>query len=435
MEANSLHMFCRSILVVFFCSLPILAGCRDESQPAPQKVSASSAKAAVSLTLLVVDDPGIVGTAKLLRGEWAERSGGELVIKQGTAADVQSGELNCDVVIFPSQLMAELVMQEKLRAVRKSVLEDRSYAFDDLLPALRDRVIRFGDDVFALPMGESPLLLAVEAGVEDDEEPSTTWDELGGKADFREQSSRELIARAVSFSDTQTRSELLFDPSDMSPRLTSEPFVRALQQMRTPAEPAEQGRFEIICPTSTSMPDKREWRLAELPTAREYFASLRNRWQRGASSPTTVLGFSGRMAAVTTSTRNATSAFKLLGWLGSGSAGRRISGGSAHTVWFRRSQAGQSHVWLGDAGSRLADDLITAQLSRDEVFLLPRIPGIDRYLEVLDETLAEAGAGQANPAEILETAATKWQVLTEELGVQRQMRSYRLHLGLEKWSN
>ena len=437
-EANSVHMTCRLFLVTFFGCLLFLSGCSKKADtPNSQEKQFLTTRASVSLKLLVIDDAGMANAARLLRGEWAERSGGELQVATGGIAQLLSAEAaSYDIVIFPSQRLAELVLSDKLRPVRKSVLNDRAYAFDDLLPSIRNEAMRFGGEVFALSLGEAPLVLASPGGDAADEAFAVeSWSQLENAQRIGSSPVPELIARAISYADSQTRAELLFDPADFSPRIAAEPFVRALEDMKL-QEPAagESRQYKVLAVGGSASEDSPNWQFSAFPRAEESFDSLRGRWERTARAPPTMLGFGGRMVAVTTDTRNATSAFKLLRWLGSGRAARRLSSSSDQTVWFRKSQATRAESWLNSVDSKSAARLITEQLSSSEVFLLPRIPGIERYLEALEQAIGGALDGTVPSAEVLASVSAEWEELTKELGAERQRRSYRLHLGLDRWT-
>src|SRR6478609_2586722 len=58
------------------------AGCphgkQAESEPA--KMEAGAPRASVALRVLVVNEPGVAEVINRLRGEWAERSGGEISV-------------------------------------------------------------------------------------------------------------------------------------------------------------------------------------------------------------------------------------------------------------------------------------------------------------------------------------------------------------------
>src|SRR6188472_3146603 len=60
--------------------LVLLAGCPRGTQPESDgaKKDAAAPRASVALRVLVVNEPGVADAINRLRGEWAERSGGDL---------------------------------------------------------------------------------------------------------------------------------------------------------------------------------------------------------------------------------------------------------------------------------------------------------------------------------------------------------------------
>ena len=438
-------MMSRKLLVANTVCFAILLGCdSDKPKSSDKPVSPPNARAAVELTVLVVDDPKLAEAVNLLRGEWAERSGGNLVVQETGWTDFETQEhVAGDVLIYPSSLLAELVARNYLRPVRESMLRDPAYAYEDLLPLIRNEVMRYGGKTFSISLGEAPLMLARPALSEDSEDKSRqgtlTWESLDehhrNTLDGKDLVA-ELIARAAAYTDPQRRSELLFEAKTMRPRLSAEPMQRALSAMLAgAASDAKAPAFQIACPTNSFLEQSRGFVLSPLPPARDVYDSLREKWEpRKTGSAFAVLGFSGRMASVTASTRNATSAFKLLSWLGSGSASRELSSRSQYTVWFRNSQRRQSNRWMQLPRNDYLTPLITKILSEDDCYQLPRIPGIDQYVEILRKTLANSKQG-SQVSVLLEEAAQNWEQLTDTLGRERQQQAYRYHLGLDTWSN
>lgn len=433
----------RLLLATIIVNLVGLAGCQEQSDKAsPSSSSAAPPRAAITLKLLVIGDPGLAEAVRLLRGEWAERSGGNLVVQEIASVEYKADGLpEVDVVVFPSRQLAELVVEKKLRPVRRSVLESASFAFDDVLPVVRNEVMRFGGDVFAISLGEAPLMLATNRQLADDELAGSvdvgTWPQVAKLAPHASgRPALELIARAASLVDPRLRSELLFDPKDMTPRLTAPHFERALEQMvELRGSDDIANSYKIACPTAGLFEEKPSWQLTPLPRAEETYNSIRDRWEpQTVATPLAVVGFAGRSAGVTTSTRNATSAFKLLAWLTSGSPASRVSSGSGGTTLFRNSQRHQAEKWLGKSGQESAP-VILKLLSTGEPYLLARITEIEQYLGLLDESVQRARQGEESVGEILKWASDHWEELTDKLGRDRQRRSYRLHLGLEIWSD
>jgi hypothetical protein len=60
-----------------------------------------------------------------------------------------------------------------------------------------------------------------------------------------------------------------------------------------------------------------------------------------------------------------------------------------------------------------------------------RIPGRQRYLDVLDNAVHEAIAGNTPPADCLNAAAEQWREITSELGIEAQRDAHWRSLGEE----
>jgi hypothetical protein len=126
-------------------------------------------------------------------------------------------------------------------------------------------------------------------------------------------------------------------------------------------------------------------------------------------------------------------AFQLAQWLTTGDVATGLSSRSTGTLWFRASQAGASGRWL--KGMTLAKEgepvtkIVAAALSADSPALVPRVPGIDEYLNALAEGVREAPADEAAATATLEKVAARWEEITDRLGRERQVAAYRRHLG------
>ena len=292
-----------------------------------------------------------------------------------------------------------------------------------------------------------------------------------------------LLARAVSYARQEGHMTLLFDIDTFEPRIASPPFVRALEEMTleiTRHQEMSQGEAELATSPFPSFSDAVKevaigraamtfgWpgvycpqsrdaahtpvgvSYAPLPRAKDCYRVTRNRWETSrVDTPVTLLGVAGRLASVTTFCRNAASAFKLLLWLGSGETATGISARSRSTLWYRHSQVEFFQRWqagcqgLPRPGLPVAEGLpaitgtrhrgmartVVGLLSSDECFLLPRIPGIDRYLESLADAVRGAIAGETAQS-ALQRAAGQWRQITRSLGRTGQQASYRAHLGL-----
>lgn len=491
------------IWILLACLVGWTAGCqkpRDVGSPRADSSARNATPLVVTLKLLVVDDPELASGIKRLRGEWAERSGGGRlqVLEWALSELVTANSLPADLVIYPSRYLGALVQGNCLRPLRDSVLLAPRFARTDLLPAIRDREIVYGGGVYALPYGSPPLMLCYNSRVLQAAgcEVPQTW------ADYRQVVRRlqdqavpcqlpladksaaiTLLARAVSYARQGGRMALLFDAETFQPRIAGPPFVRALAEIAVetlPFQKAGQGetapavsRFlgfrdavkevamgqsgmtmgwpGIDCPQSLDVASGPVGvSYAPMPRAKDCYSATRNQWEANRiDTPITLLGVAGRLASVTTTSRNAATSFKLLLWLGSGETATGISARSRYTLWYRHSQVGVAQRWqAGCQGPQLPGQpamtglraamgprqqgvarTVAKVLASEDCFLLPRIPGIDQYLESLANAVRSAIAGETATA-VLVRAADQWEQITGRLGREGQKLAYRAHLGL-----
>jgi hypothetical protein len=206
---------CLRWLVV--CVAVLLTGCPRGEQAKPQAVG-EAPRASVALRVLVVNEPGVAEAINRLRGEWAERSGGELSATSGEWKDVAAAKsIEADVVIFPSRYLGEMCTRNWLRPMRSSVLEGDEFDAKDVFPIVRRELMRWGGEVMALPLG---VELAVP-GRQNKSHPGLN-----------------LLAIAAPGAVTDGREGVLFDPQTMKPRITDAVFVEALQRLAK-AEPGK----------------------------------------------------------------------------------------------------------------------------------------------------------------------------------------------------
>lgn len=448
-----------AILCFALCFACMLAlGCKDPKPTAATGTQDSTAKghvaprlAASRLTVLIVDDAPIAAGLKILRGEWSERSGGQLIIKQITGPELQSAtELQADLIIYPSRYIGSLVAKNRLRPVRKSVLQSEEVAISDIFPLIRDTVLPYGGEIYALTLGESPLMLAgptqatADNNVDAETPPSeaiSTWRDLDLRLNTENSPLQyplavEMLVRGTTFAHRRGQSPGWFDSSTMQAKIASPAFVRALEQMQAEksADVAEQAPMQesIVWPSAMRTEAAESLVFRPLPVAAEVYNPLLKKWESNESQASLVfLGFAGRSASVTRSTRNSSSAFKLLQWIASDRIVLQLSPRSEATAWFRQSQVAKASKWLPPGGrSGETSYAVTKLLSAPRAELLPRIPGIDDYLKSLAESLRPAFDEELSAEEVLAHAAQQWDALTEKLGRDRQRTAYRKHLGL-----
>ena len=364
--AQPIYLFLVLLTLAFTCGCP-----KTQSTPsAPAASKPAEPRASVALRVLVVNEPEMVEALNRLRGEWAERSGGELSATATTWTDLSTAKtLDADVVLFPSRYLGELCTRNWLRPIRASVLDSETFKGTDIFPLVRNDLMKWGGQTMSLPLGIDRAAITPSA------EPGAL----------------SLLTLAAPNAISNERLGVLFDVETMKPRLTDSAIVEALEQLVQ----------------KTALP-------ADRPTL-------------------PILGHSDRLMGVTASSRNAASAFGLIEWLAqpetstqfarldSGVLPARISLASSPTWYDSKLTASQR--------AELSKSLI-ADLSGEKSLMIPRIPGIDEYLEALNDAVKSAVADKVPPAVALQKAADKWEQITEAHGRDAQRDAYRKHLGI-----
>ncbi len=419
----------RLLILVLICV--ISGGCRGAAEPQAPEAIVAKPRAAVRLTVLVVNDAELAQGIRLLAGEWSERSGGTLGVVEITLDELLAAqELAADVVIYPSRYLGTLVMRNWLRPVRESVLNDPALAWGDFLTMVRDQAVRYGGEVFALSLGEMPLVMAWQ-GVVPKKLPET-WEQLGTRAVRAEKSLEqpfpltcEFLSRTLAATPPADRATLFFNAQTMNAELLQPQMVHALETMAATASEADFSAAVVLPRTAIST------QLSPLLSADQVYNASLDQWEaRTKSLQPVICGFGGRLVSVTTESRNAASGFKLLPWLVSGSTGAQLSQRSTATLWQRASQVSQGARWFASAADDNCVSWLTAAMSRGNAYLLPRIPGIDQYLAELETALGKALSGKQTPTEALAGAAERWNEITEKLGRDGQRTAFNRHLGL-----
>jgi ABC-type glycerol-3-phosphate transport system substrate-binding protein len=370
----------------------LLPGCTNDegrSKPSQPKV-ASAPGPSLTLRVLVVNEPELAQAINRLRGEWAEQATGELETTTTTWAELAAAKtIDADVIVFSSRHLGELCARDWLRPVRTNVLESDDFDADDFFPLVRRDLIKWGGQPMALPLG-------VRLVTTDRQK----WPLGLG-----------LLARAAPRVVSRETLGILFDLKSMQPRIAEPEFLAALEEMVELSKP-EAALNEDQAEPSPNAAQKRRAEAIAVP----------------------VLGHSDRMAAVTASSRNAASAFKLLEWLASADISSRLGAADAGLLPVRRSLV-SSEKWYPD---HVADEerlkqasALQEALNSEQVLVIPRIPGIDKYLAVLDSEVKAALDGKVTSQVALDKTAQAWERITDARGRDIQREAYLKHLGLE----
>jgi hypothetical protein len=174
------------------------------------------------------------------------------------------------------------------------------------------------------------------------------------------------------------------------------------------------------------------WR--ESPGSNEVFRATLDRWESpsNGNGRVTLLGTRERLIGVSSASRNAASAFRLVAWLAGGEMSAQLGDATQDSYPCRRSQLRGIARRLGgeSAGRAGLAQAVEQAASRTEVFVLPRIPGIDQYLVALRHGLLSALANQTSSEAALADVSRQWDQITDSLGRAAQRRAYLQHLNL-----
>jgi hypothetical protein len=100
----------------------------------------------------------------------------------------------------------------------------------------------------------------------------------------------------------------------------------------------------------------------------------------------------------------------------------------------RRAQFAALRRTLQDSPGLASDTAIVrpveVALNRSDALMVPRIPGVDEYLDVLSRAVEEAMQGNRAPTDALKSAAEQWNAITDRLGRETQRAAYLNHLGI-----
>jgi hypothetical protein len=355
----------------------MLVGCADTESGSDGGIThnASEPRPSVTLRVLVVNEPELLEAIGRLRGEWTERSGGQLSASGVTWQEIAKAEnVGADLIVFPSRYLGELCLRKWLRPVRAGVLESESLDAADFFPMVRRDLIAWDGQAMALPLGVHVA--------------------INPKAVERD-SAVALLVEAAPEVVSNDRIGTLFDTETMRPRITEPPFVDALARL---AKSNESGA-------------PREDSSRRVP----------------------VLGFADRLIAVTSGSRNAASAFELAEWLASADISSQFARAGDGAMPVRRSLA-SSAAWYDSnfSASERADlgKRVEAALSVQRGLIVPRIAGVDEYMAALDEAVNDAASKKTVPQAALEKAAKRWEEITDAHGRDAQRAAYLKHLGI-----
>lgn len=469
-----------SALVAFF------AGCGPTSSPNP--ISDEKLGTAPQLTVLVSEAPYL---GDKIKAEWRSNTETEdvVTIRPITGKELAgASRLPGDLIVYPAGRIGELAEAGLIAPISDHTLDNDAFGLRDIYKNVRLQEMKWGEKVFALPLGSPQLVLVYRADIFDKLkiEPPQTWaeydalaarlakrDELGELAPAADapwrgaaeplaagHAGQMLLARSAAYAAHKEQISPLMELSSLKALLHQPPYVRALTEMAAANKSGKalpkltsatayleicEGRcaMAITWPSSTvkvaAAADKTKvLGFAELPGAREVYDFGDKKWEvRGADEDPHVplLALSGRMVSVTSTSSNQEAAENMATWLSCSEFSTQISPASPNTTLFRISQEPDVAKWVGtvsDQGLRQYVAVLRQSQERSRYAQGIRLPGRPEYLAALDHAVLDAVSGKKSPEESLTAAAAAWDKITASRGLESQKVALERSLGLKK---
>ncbi len=445
-------------------SLSILTGCPDPAatpvqQAGPQLSAEELARLQnAPLRLLLVGSPELAEEIKL---QFEARGDTTLVVEaindeQWQALPLADG-LAYDVLLAPADRLVSLAIDGQLLKLPPSWLE--KFSPSTWLP-LERRVGRWEQDIFAVSLGQPLWAVMYNAGQTAEAAPTQwprTWSDWRAAVQ-RDQAASDapqwleslagngaalaVLLRVVALAKSPAQTDLFFDRRTGEPRLTSPPFVQALEDLQatygaqaaelkslTPSDLVQRvssGQAKAALLSVPRLDDVNagtvQVRLAPPLVARRQYNFFDQSWTQlpeGGPSSQLIVG-TGPAVAVLRKTRKSQAAIRLMELLVESPTAETFAGYNASATPFRQDHLSDIRLWAGrqysvDAGSAFRD---IATLASDEVQggaeWLPPLPGNSQRLEALTEAVWAVLEGGQPPAAALEACQRRWVEIAAE---------------------
>lgn len=474
----------------------LLVGCTNDARHAQNDAAVEKELPwkGISLRLVVAGDRQLAEAVDRLRGEWQASTGADLQVAEINEEELLGDQPpQADAIIYPAYDLGALAERQWLRPLPDKTLSSDDLAWADIFEADKTFDANWGPVTYAFPFGSPTFVCFYRKDLLDrlSREPPANWgeyQELAAALADREKlgdaapaaaawsgtmeplaegwAGLTLLARAAAYAKHRNHFSTLFDMETMDPLIAGTPFVRALEELaaakayssddaldaspETVHEAFVSGRCGMALTWSSAAFGGREKEQPDstggegldvgciaLPGSPQAFNPKSEQWdaRRDGEPPRVPLvGMSGRVGSVTSSSDHPEAAFQLLAWLSGPEWSRRVSTASGATTLFRRSQVDSGGDWgdrrLSAAGAVAYAETIERALTSPDFFGAPRIEGRGRYLAALDQAVRNAVTGKTSSEDALRQAADEWRKITAELGLDRQRAAYRRSLGL-----
>ena len=493
----------------------MLAGCGGSAE-APK--SSAPPFPGVKISVAAIGEPAFLTTAANQRGEWEASTGASADIAKGVVEPEGVGQAH--LILFPAERLGDMIDAGLLIKIPEAMVQpppkkektaeeadsaadaneeeaEDPLLFNDILPSYREQVTKWGSDRFALPYGGSALVLVINRAAFDRDankeaakaagltlEVPKTWEQLDSLATFfngRDWSgdgqndhgivvafgadsegvgTTVFLCRAASLGQHRDHYSLLFDSDTLVPRLTTPPFVEALEKVAAwkALAPPDAATFDAAkardafrkgnvaflidrAERSTkwgSLEGAKLVGVAPLPGSERVYEPGRKVWETGSKTSInrpSYLPFGGGWLVGVSSKATGTereAAIDLMKYLVSGETSNRTRSDRAFPMLpVRASQVG---LGLPDPRSspgvepRSWSDAVSRTLAALKVVPGLRIPHAGAYLADLDTQRVAAIQGTDTPEAALKKAADAWTQRVKAGGLERGLWHYQRSL-------
>ena len=444
-------------IAVLVCALSVFLGCdlNRESGTDSAKTSAPTTSN-VPLRLWIV---GQVRDASLVERAWLTGSDQKLEIRTLSVDEFLAEKAsNCDVAIYPSRLLGELIDRKWLTKLPPTLTAPNEDA--PQVPTAWSRQATYGGDVWAVPLGATvPLTIvnppAIEAASQAVDwnsllkslapEPATPATPADSKSNPKPTSKIDaeavdraalvdrLFAIAGGLSDRTPDYGLLFELQSMRPRLTEPEFVRAAEILVALAQQKSSTDISALQAMTGDFSQAWSWlhsqstpAIAIVSPSLLSAAAFKQTGGKALRIPTKWSGWNtggGPIASLSRNCRQSARATELLMWFRQ-SDSRQVLSAIISGVESASPLAGSdSSSWQA---SSLATELSSGARIPNEL----RLPRAEEYRTELSSSLIEILSGEKSVDDALGEATAAWQKITESRGRMLQRSEYEQSLGL-----
>ena len=135
--------------------------------------------------MLVVGETGV---GDRIARQWRALEDGELDIIEMSVQDFIANDFNTpagesvDVMIYPPDMVAELVNRERIRKVPTDLIQSSDFNKLGLLKHFRVSIIRHEGETWAVPLGAPNFSLLINSTVMGEKSVPDSWSKMGSRA-------------------------------------------------------------------------------------------------------------------------------------------------------------------------------------------------------------------------------------------------------------